>query len=604
MALFDDLDINDETTRPNWQNLVQNAREFLVKFGETQNVILRKIKDGELENPNGEIDQWFIGNSIAETIANEYEVDSKAVLDAYREAKEEDNRGDSSRVTDAKKGGNSKRILLEEADQAEPHAMFGELIDNIFDNFLTIIGKDGDEVITNHQFRDYLEIEIDMKTHGKGPIWNYIRIRENSGGVLDENADKLFQSQSETKHQTEHSIGVFNAGLKRALPHFGRWHTIETWTHIDDIVCHKGKVGRAWAAGSHEDAKCEDPGSTAERDYWHRDNNHWGTPEGRTVAEQGKVWVTEERGRTQITIQKLTHHAQKLLESQKELDKLIEFLRVTWSRKIRLEFVEKLEKHVIIRIKHPLMNFNEVVISSMDEEDYIGLEKPEYEDLLNFIDFTSKEFISENFMELEGVSPRVWQGILDVPVQYDDSKIDKLSVTLITGIPNVWSQAPAEGERLDFTTWPQDPYPGFYWWGNGRLFHRAWQPNIDGYKKPVSTYPKSRKQLTLKKMRFGKGQQGYFVSYICIEGNARSIPFSGPIKWSVNPNHPIVKICVEASIAMGGAGTHILNQVQAMGATEKFKQALISNLQEEVSSPSEMDSQEITSETDGDDEND
>ena len=602
MRLFDDLDVDDETSRPNWQKLVQNTSDFLVKWNETMNVVKRKIEDGELEIPNDSTatdKRNLIGMSIVNTIADEYEVDPKEVVNSWSEAIEEMNRRNSSRVTDAKKGGNSKRILLEEADQAEPHAMFGELIDNIFDNFLTIIAVEDDKAIANHEFSDYLEIQIDMKKHANGSFWDHIRIRENSGGILDENADKLFQSQSETKHQNEYSIGVFNAGLKRALPHFGRWHTIETYTHHDEIVCHKGMVGRSWVAGSSEDAKCDDPSSTLERDYWHRDNNHWGTPEGRTIAEPDKVWVTQARGRTQIKIQRLTEHGQRLLESKnQELEKLIDFLQVTWSRKIRLEFKERIKKDVIIRVSHPLLNFEEAVLSSMSEEDYLALERPEYTTFENFIDYTSKEFISQNFMELEGVSPQAWQGILDVPVQHDDGKNDKLSVTLITGIPNLWNQAPAEGERLDFTTWPDDPYPGFYWWGNGRLFHRAWQPNIDAYHRSSTHFPRSRKTLNMKKMRFGKGQQGYFVSYICIEGNARSIPFSGPIKWKVNAHHPNVKEIVEACLAMGGAGNHIMNQVQAMGSTEEFKSSLIAGLQEEPDVAPTMDSQELDGETD------
>ncbi|MDC0212817.1 hypothetical protein OAK49_03455 [Euryarchaeota archaeon] len=517
-------------------------------------------------------DGTLVGDALEDLVfqktADRHDMDVNELRHHAERAVEEVSRKSAPQKKAGIAGGQAKRTLLVEARNENPLPMFGEIIDNILDNleahvyYESIDGemKPAEDSPRNYEMRDEFNIEIaflrDPNEHKSG-----IRIREDTGGILEHNADKLFQTKAETKQLQDSSTGVFNIGLKRALPHLGLWHVIDTWAFGDESDV-DNYVGASWKAGDLAEPSGEDPKSNDQQEYWHELNTYWGTPQSSGVGKPGTNWCTKKgdveapgSGKTEFFIRRLTDKGRLFLDDEAEFRELIQFVRVVWGRKVRKQIKEEWEVDLTISFEHPsLEHTSKVHISTKESDDDWG----ENDEILTFIDYTDYDWFASKVLHIKGISPVRHQ------YQYQAENGDLIRVTLITGIPENHRARFTDDKLHSFTgeVGEKEPYPGFYFWGNGRLFHRAYQPNMEEFKIGTTyQFDSASTRITPRKVDLSKSQSGYLVGFIIFEGRAAGIPFSGPIKWSVVEGHRQTREAIKKCMMMSGAGTYLVSLV-------------------------------------------
>jgi hypothetical protein len=320
-----------------------------------------------------------------------------------------------------------------------------------------------------------------------------------------------------------------------------------------DEVSSDNHTGLKWQTGSASEASGDDVLSEEVDDYWADENQWWGTPRSTYLAEKDKTWVTQKKGRTEFKIRRLTDKGMKMVNDSDMFEQLVEFIRVVWSRLILRKLLGKHGRNVTITLKHPAREFEELIISTIE-----GLGE-------DFIDWTSDEFIGENFLQIPGVSPKIFTHDITTPDGV-------LKVTWITGVQKAFATRFPDDRMYDLLYYDDDPYPGFYFFGNGRLFHRAYQPDLTGAWDTKQKLPRSGREATQRKIDLGKGQNAYFVAMVMFDGPAVAIPFSGPVKWSVDKNHPYYGTAIDIAVRLGREGNSIMALVQELGASDEFRQ--------------------------------
>jgi hypothetical protein len=552
--LFNFIDGNDDA-EDDWDALKANPGALVEKARE----ISRMAKSID-ENLQGEA----LNQAVVSQMVTIYSVDESEVIHSitqafklYRRSHEQ-----TLRRQKAESGGDTKRRDKQEARAQDRLCMFGELLDNIFDNYQKNLELGYEEDLEIRflftRVPNQNDSSLDCEIH------SMIEIEENSGGIDRESASNLWLSRAPVKTRDRSSVGTHNRGLKLALPHLGFWQTIETW-HFRDAEenAHlSGQVGDSWTMGGEPDPDGSDPTSSDPADYWHDENTYKGTPENKFIGlPDGDDWMLKQQGRTRITIRRLTESGMSILSDASSFNKLESFVQVVYGRLVR-KLKENKNKNVTIGFFHSCNAYEPVYLSSNSEMiETLGAKE--------FIDLTSEDWVKDKFLEVPGFSPQTFTDNID-------TTDGELRVKYIVGIPKNHRDKFPDDQHYNFSNYQYDPYPGFYFWGNNRLFTRADQPDTSDAWSPSATNPLD-KNTTLPKrlMKLPKSQNGYFVAYIICEGEAEDIPFTYPVKWGVNRRHHYYTKMKDTAIRLGKAGQLLMALVMDPGARDQFMEPFI-----------------------------
>jgi len=283
-----------------------------------------------------------------------------------------------------------------------------------------------------------------------------------------------------------------------------------------------------------------------------------GAPAARFLAKPNKSWTTSSQGRTEIKIRRLNEHGLRMVRDNQQFRELVKFLQIIWSPKIsRYKNDPTNPCDVTFKLVHGAEEYRPVYISTKQEEGY-----------LEFIDMTSENYILDRLLPIPEVSPRRYSETITIP------NSPPLKITWIAGIQRKFNLKFPDNKKLDFLEYKDDPYAGFYFFGNGRLFERAYQPDLNEYdvsSTSVRLGSGLQKTIRTKKIELQKGQTGYFVVIVIFEGPAELIPFSGPVKWSVDEGHRHYRKAIETGVRLGRGANNLMYHVQQLGASEQFR---------------------------------
>lgn len=392
-------------------------------------------------------------------------------------------------------GAPTKEILHTLADTITAHQAMAEIFDNVIDNYI-------DNIEDGTLDRD---LEIQMVVHYKAKSYHYITIRENSGGISEEQLDAINQpGVSETGGS---SVSTFGQGTKISLTALGQNNIIAT-NHITD----QNPVYYRY-----------------DNDYYKPNSNVWAMQE--KIVEGG--WVHDNRGVTEYTIghptstksSHLTIKGKKFglstndtdYASERELHPcrhLVHWLGLIYAKKF-IE-IEELGRNVDFTISSPaLEEFEQVTPVTIDtyEDVTLGLSYEEGQDVYNVLTNhlgTRKpadwKFLESAFMEGIYFKRRY---TFEIPTYGEETRSLDLKMKVMMGATE--------------STWQDDC--GAWLWGNGRLFAESVTSKIFGG---------GGGHLGVKNTRAGR-----LFAFVEFEAeNPRDIPWGSPIKWEYNPEHP------------------------------------------------------------------
>lgn len=386
-----------------------------------------------------------------------------------------------------------KSDLIAKANAAEVWQAFGEILDNLLDNYDGAIEKIREEREPDkHDLRveiRFVEINGALDTNKNGEI----QIEENSGGVFPARRDALVQPGNSKWEDVEESVGVWGNGSKVAMLKLGRWNIIQTYPIKgepgSDPYPVQLKFGdkHDWDEDGGMGDTIENGRWTLPKNYYHHENSYWHVQEFKATSG---YCLVEGPGTTCINIRRLRSAVLREITNDDLYEKMITQLQRCFGKKI--EHLK--QKHgqdiqiLFLNSAAPNPDLRRVELTENIPANFAG----------------NWESDMKLFSWIPGIQPEIHKIQLKIPTK------NPLKMEVRIGFPL---------ENSESTR-------GFSMWGNQRLFETNWCDIKGSGRKGTQHW------------NFGKNvQNGRCRGMIFFEGDPADIPWQGPVKWKFRDTH-------------------------------------------------------------------